>query len=143
MNAVLPCRIITVVAFAGDHSHAFVRAFLKALDDEKNGRGRGPSLLDSLLYAGHAGVSTDGRKVVYAFNPDAANLPVWQVMDRLKRGEAFPGIVRDDTAVFAAAGPPVAASKRLPTAALGCRVPTLAPHPATPPPDWPVPHWHC
>jgi hypothetical protein len=28
---------------------------------------------------------------------------VWQVMERLKRGEALPGIVRDDAAVFAAA----------------------------------------
>jgi hypothetical protein len=103
MNPVLPCRIIRVVTFSGDHSHAFVRAFLTALDDEKNGRGRGPSPLDCLLYAGHTGVSTDGGAVISAFNPDAGNLPVWQVMDRLKRGEAFPGIVRDDTAVFAAA----------------------------------------
>src|SRR5438128_114201 len=103
MNAVLPCRILTVVTFAGDCSHAFVRAVLKALDDEKNGRGRGPSPLDCLLYAGHTGVSTDGGKVVYAFNPEVGKLLVWQVMDRLKRGEAFPGIVRDDTVVFAAA----------------------------------------
>jgi hypothetical protein len=103
MTPVLPCRIITVVAFAGDHSRAFVRAFLKALDNEKNGRGRGPSPLDCLLYAGHTGVSTDGRKVVYAFNPEPGNLLVWQVMDRLQRGEAFPGVVHDDTAVFAAA----------------------------------------
>ena len=97
------CRIITVVTFSGDRSHPFVRTYLKALDDEKNGRGRGPSPLDCLLYTGHTGVSTDSRKVVYAFNPDAGNLLVWQVMDRLKRGEAFPGIVRDDTAVFASA----------------------------------------
>jgi hypothetical protein len=103
MNAVLPCRAITVVLFSGDHSHAFVKAYLRALDDEKNGRGRGPSAMDCSFVAGHTGVSIDGRKVVYAFNPDVGKLPVWQVMDRLKRGEALPGIVRDDAAVFAAA----------------------------------------
>ncbi len=103
MNAVLPCRIITVVTFLGDRSHAFVRSFLRAVDDEKNGRGPGPYRLDCLFYTGHMGVSTDGSKAVYAFNPDVGNLPVWQVMERLKRGEALLGIVRDDTAVFAAA----------------------------------------
>jgi hypothetical protein len=59
MNAVLPCRIITVVTFFGDRSHAFVRSFLRALDDEKNGRGPGPSRLDYLFYTGPMGVSTD------------------------------------------------------------------------------------
>ncbi len=103
MNGVLPCRTIIVVTFAGDHSHSFVRAFLKALDDEKNGRGPGPSPLECLLYAGHTGVSTNGRQVICAFNPNPGSLSVWQAMDRLKRGEAFPGIVRDDAAVFAAA----------------------------------------
>jgi hypothetical protein len=102
MTVVLPCRTITVVTFSGDHSHAFIKAFLRALDDEKNGRGPGPSQLDCLLYTGHTGVSTDGSKVVYGFSPDVANLLAWQFMDRLKRGEAFPGVVRDDTAVFAA-----------------------------------------
>jgi len=102
MTVVFPCQTITVVTFSGDHSHAFVRSFLRALDDEKNGRGTGPSRLDCLLYTGHTAVSTDGGKVVYAFNPDVANLPTWQFMDRLKRGEALPGIVRDDTVVFAA-----------------------------------------
>jgi len=103
MNAVLPCRIISVITFFGDRSHAFVRGFLRALDDEKNGRGRGPSRLNCTFFTGHTGVSVDGRKVVYAFNPDVGNLPVWQFMNHLKRGEALPGIVRDDTAVFAAA----------------------------------------
>jgi hypothetical protein len=103
MNAVLPCRIITVVTFSGDHSHSFVKNYLRALDDEKNGRGPGPSRLDCVLYTGHTGVSTEGSKVVYAFNPDTGNLLVWQVMERLKRGEALPGIVRDDAAVLAAA----------------------------------------
>ncbi len=40
---------------------------------------------------------------IYGFNPDGGRVPVWQLMDRLKNGEAFPGVVRDDTAVFSAA----------------------------------------
>jgi hypothetical protein len=48
-------------------------------------------------------VGRDGQRGLgYAFNPDVANLPNWQFVDRLKRGEALPGIVRDDTVVFAA-----------------------------------------
>src|SRR6516165_6563140 len=100
MNPVLPCRVITVVTFSGDHSHAFVRRFLRALDDEKSGRGPGPARLDCLIVTGHTGVSTDGSKVVHAFNPDVANLPAWQFLDRLKRGESFPGVVRNDTTVY-------------------------------------------
>jgi hypothetical protein len=75
----------------------------KALDDEMNGVGPGPSQLECLLYAGHAGVSTDSDKAIYGFNPDFGNVPISQAMQRLRNGEAFPGIVRDDTRVFAEA----------------------------------------
>jgi hypothetical protein len=104
MNAAPPCRIVTVVTFPGSRSRAFVATFLKALDAEKNASGPGPSPLDGLLYAGHTGVSLDSGKTVLGFHPDTGNLPAWQALDRLKRGEAFPGVVTDDTAVFAAAG---------------------------------------
>jgi hypothetical protein len=40
---------------------------------------------------------------IFGFNPDGGGIPVWQWMDRLKNGDAFPGVVRDDTAVFSAA----------------------------------------
>jgi hypothetical protein len=102
-NPVPVCRAIKVVAFRGDRSRAFAAAFLRALDDEKSGRGAGPTILDSLLFAGHTGVSTDGGTTIYAFNPDAGGVPVWQLMDRLKNGDAFRGVVRDDTGVFSAA----------------------------------------
>jgi hypothetical protein len=98
-----PCRTITVFAFRGDHSRAFAPRFLRALDDEKQHRGPGPSALECLLFAGHTGVSTDGGTTIYGLNPDGGGLPVWQVMDGLKNGAAFPGVVRDDTAVFSAA----------------------------------------
>jgi hypothetical protein len=97
------CRTITVLAFRGDRSRTFATAFLNALDDEKNGRGPGPTSLECFLFAGHTGVSTDSGRTIYGFNPDGGSLPVWQVMDRLKNGDAFPGTVSDDTAVFAAA----------------------------------------
>jgi hypothetical protein len=98
-----PCRTINVVAFRGDRSRAFAAPFLRALDDEKNGRGAGPTLHDCLLFAGHTGVSTDGGTTIYGFNPDARHVPIWQLMDRLKNGDALPGIVRDNTAEFSAA----------------------------------------
>jgi hypothetical protein len=56
-----------------------------------------------LLYAGHAGLSTDGGAIIHGFNPDAGGLPVSQLMDRLQQGEAFPGSLRDDTWIFEAA----------------------------------------
>src|SRR5207249_3214133 len=49
------------------------------------------------------GVSTDGGSTIYGFNPDGGGVPVWQLMDGLKNGDAFPGVVRDDTAAFSAA----------------------------------------
>jgi hypothetical protein len=102
-STVPPCRTITVLAFRGHRSRAFAAAFLKALDDEKNGLGPGPTALDCLLFTGHTGVSTDAGTTVYGFHPDGGRAPVWQLLDRLKNGDAFPGVVRDDTAVFPAA----------------------------------------
>src|SRR5262249_47562956 len=51
----------------------------------------------------HTGVSTDQGTTIYGFNPDRRNTPIWQMMDDLKNGNAYPGIVRDDTNVFSAA----------------------------------------
>ncbi len=104
MSSPVPvCRTITVVAFRGDRSRAFAAPFLRRLDDEKNGRGPGPTSLDCLLHAGHTGVSTDGGSTIYGFNPDGRHVPIWELFDRLKNGEAFPGVVRDDTNVFSQA----------------------------------------
>jgi hypothetical protein len=104
MSSPVPsCRTITVFGFRGDRSRTFATAFLKALDDEKNGRGPGPTALESLLFAGHTGVSTDGGTTIHGFNPDGDGVPIWQLMDRLKNGDALPGVVRDDSAVFSAA----------------------------------------
>ncbi len=66
-----------------------------------DGIGPGPSPQECLLYAGHAGVSTESDTAIYGFNPDYAGLRIWQGMQRLRNGEAFPGIVTDDTQVFA------------------------------------------
>ncbi len=104
MSSTVPaCRTITVLAFRGDRSRTFATAFLQALDDDKNRRGPGPTALECLLFAGHTGVSTDRGTTIYGFNPHGGRIPIWQWIDRLKNGDAFPGVVRDDTAVFSAA----------------------------------------
>lgn len=96
------CRTIKVFAFRRERSSTFARSFLRAIDDEKQGRGPGPSQLDCLMSAGHTGVSTDGGSIIYGFNPDPGGLTTWQLMDQLKNGDSFPGIVRDDSSVFSA-----------------------------------------
>ena len=104
MSSTVPaCRTINVVAFRGDRSRAFAAAVLGALDDEKNGRGPGASVLDCLLFAGHTGVSLDGGTTIYGFNPDGGGNPVWHLLNGLKNGDGFPGVVRGDTGVFTAA----------------------------------------
>ncbi len=60
------------------------------------------ALLECLLLAGHAGVSTDAGAAILGFNPDAGGLAAWQVVYGLRSGDAFPGIVTDDTGVFTA-----------------------------------------
>src|SRR5437773_1023248 len=103
MSPVLPCRPVTVLAFAGDRSRPFVAHVFAALTHGSSGRGPGPASLECLLLAGHAGVSTDTGATISGFNPDSGGLPAWQVMQGLQNGYAFPGIVVDDTAIFTAA----------------------------------------
>jgi hypothetical protein len=72
-------------------------------DDRKHGRG-GPSIETCLLYAGHTGVSIDGKQTIHGFSPHPpSNRRISEVMDDLAAGLAFPGIVREDTAIFNAA----------------------------------------
>lgn len=98
-----PCRSVAVFAFRGDRSRPFVTSFQGAFNDAKSGRGPGPSILDCFLFAGHTGVSVDGGATIHGFNPDGPGLAAWQLMERLKQGDAFPGIVRNDTHVFSLA----------------------------------------
>jgi hypothetical protein len=58
---------------------------------------------DPLLYTGHVGFSFDCGATVYGFSPHAPEETPRAVIDRLKRGDTFPGIVGDDRAVFARA----------------------------------------
>jgi hypothetical protein len=97
-----PCRTVRVLFFTRDRSGAAARALRLAFQMEKNGLGPGPSEFDRILVVGHAGVSIDLRLTVYGFHPDEAGLAGWQLLGRLKSGQAVPGVVRDDTAVFAA-----------------------------------------
>jgi hypothetical protein len=96
------CRTVTVYTFRGNRG-ALGRRVRKALDDEMNGLGPGPTPLECLLYAGHTGVAIDSGNAIYGFNPDFGSLPIWQGMQRLRNGDAFPGVVVDVTQVFAEA----------------------------------------
>lgn len=97
------CRTIQVFAFRGERFRPLAPIFQSKLDAEKNGHGPGPTHQECLLYAGHTGVSTDSGKTIYGFNPDATGILVWQLFDSLKKGNRFPGVVRDDRAAFTAA----------------------------------------
>jgi hypothetical protein len=96
-------RTITVHTFRGDRTAAFRQRLFRALDDEQNGRGNGPSMTDCLLFTGHTGISINAKQMIYGFNPNGGTAPIWQMVQQLRRGRAYPGIVRDDTGVFAAA----------------------------------------
>jgi hypothetical protein len=103
MTPVQPCRPVTVLAFAGDSSGPFVARICAALRDRRSGRGPGPSQLECLLLAGHAGVSIDAGAAIFGFNPDAGGVAAWQVVYGLRNGDAFRGIVTDDSGIFKAA----------------------------------------
>ena len=96
------CRRVTVHTFRGSRG-ALGQRVRKALNDEEHGVGPGPTALACLLYAGHTGVSTDEGNAIYGFNPQIAGVPIWQAMRDLRNGDAFPGVVGDDTPVFVAA----------------------------------------
>jgi hypothetical protein len=104
MSTVPACRIVTIHTFRGDRSATHRERFHRALDDERKGRGPGPTVEECLLYAGHTGISTDADQgVIYGFNPRTGNTPIYQVLDVLSNRGAYPGEVRNDTAVFDAA----------------------------------------
>ena len=103
MSTVPKCRVVTVHLFRGDRG-AIGQSVWKALDEQKHGQGPGPSRQECLLYAGHAGVSVDSEPdLIWGFNPDLGNTPLWQAMHDLRMGAAYPAIVTDDTNVFAEA----------------------------------------
>lgn len=101
-NPIPSCQPVKVRAFRGDRG-AFAASFLKSLEDSRKHSGPGPTLTECLLWAGHAGVSTDLGNTIYGFNPKGGGIPLWELMDKLNNGEAFPGNVTDDTKVFASA----------------------------------------
>ncbi len=97
------CHNVRVVTFRGNRTPAFSASFLRALDDERQGRGPGPTREQCLLHAGHSGVMIDGESIINGFNPDRGSMRTCDLMDRLKMGDSFPGIVYDDTPIFIAA----------------------------------------
>jgi hypothetical protein len=58
-------------------------------------------LKDTLMWAGHIGVSFDGGKSIMGFQPAAPlDVDVESFIVSLMAHDAYPGIVQDDTAVF-------------------------------------------
>lgn len=55
---------------------------------------------DPHLYAGHVGPSLDRGATIYGFSPLAPGAPPRGIIDRLRRGDTFPDVVRDDRSVF-------------------------------------------
>ena len=102
-NSLPACREVDIVTFRGNRTKSFARAFKTALNDQRSGRGPGPSRLESLLFTGHTGVSIDGGLTYFGFTPGFTSLPAYRMMDDLVNGQAVAGIVQDDTAVFGAA----------------------------------------
>ncbi len=103
-NPLPVCLTVTVFAFRGNRSAAATAAFQKAWDDARAGVGPDLTPDQCLLHAGHAGVSVDAGVTIYGFNPDPIFHPMWKVLDLLQAGDALPGVVTDDTAVFKLAG---------------------------------------
>lgn len=101
MSAVPGCRALTIHAFGGDHRISFVRQALQTLDGQRDGTGPGLTRNESLLFTGHCGVSTEDDPTIYGFSPDPGSDPMWLVFDNLKNARAYPGVVSDDTPVFA------------------------------------------
>lgn len=103
MSELPKCRLVTVHLFQGDRG-TFGASVKRALDDQRDGKGNGPSKQDCLLYAGHTGVEVDDEPgVIWGFNPDIGVTPLWQAMQLLRNHKAYPGQVTDDTQVFAEA----------------------------------------
>src|SRR5687767_6573852 len=76
------CRTVTVYTFRGDRG-AFGEGVRRALDNQRDGTGVGPTPTDCLLWAGHTGVSIDSDPaIIYGFNPNIGKTPLWQAMQQ-------------------------------------------------------------
>lgn len=95
-----PCRRINVAAFRGDRSAAFFARFQRRQNDKDRGIGSGPTRSECLYDAGHAAISMDNGPTLHGFSPDRSGLTTRQLFDRLRNGDALPGVVSDDTQMF-------------------------------------------
>lgn len=94
------CEVIRVYSFRGDRTRTFVKSLYAKLDAEQAGTGRKVDRAEVLLYAGHTGISLDLGRTIYGFNPEKRLLTTKQLLNQLKSGDAFPGVVLDDTTIF-------------------------------------------
>lgn len=69
-----------------------------------DGRGRDLSIQECLLYAGHVGIAFSADRPIYGFKPKCEPGSIAKTLDALLDSQtAFPGVVSDDTEVFAEA----------------------------------------
>lgn len=62
-----------------------------------------------LLLTGHVGLSWDDGRTIYGFTPHTPELTPRQVVEALRAGGSFDGVVADDRAIFALAAREAAA----------------------------------
>lgn len=96
-------RQIFLFAFLGEREEKFTDDFKSKLAAEKSGTGDGPTLVECLLYAGHAGISFSLDGSIFGFNAKCKPGQVAETLQLLKKKAGIPGVVTDDTAVFDAA----------------------------------------
>jgi hypothetical protein len=94
---------IYLQAFLGNRTTAFVLAFKERLKVSEETGVPGPNDSECLVYTGHVGVSFEGLKPVFGFNPMTGTEPAWRVLKNLtdrKASRPYPGKVTDDTEAF-------------------------------------------
>ena len=90
-------------AFLGDRKPAFVFAFKLRLKTSKETGEQGPNDAECLVFTGHVGISFEGLKPIFGFNPSTGEDPAWRVFARLTDRQSrhpYPGKITDDTEAF-------------------------------------------
>jgi hypothetical protein len=87
------CSSVWIHAFEGDRS--------ELLADRCRGiKLPAPTLQESVVYAGHAGVSFEDEEVIYGFLPHAPDLSAVDLLNQLKNEKQFPAQVADHKSFF-------------------------------------------
>jgi hypothetical protein len=78
-------------------------AFKARLKASKETGAPGPNDAECLVFTGHVGISFEGLKPIFGFNPSTGSDPAWKVFENLTDRQSrrpYPGKVTDDTEAF-------------------------------------------